>query len=115
MGNISGTLGTASVSFNSGEFTIAITVVVGVIGKLYVIAKVVPNDLALADTLPREIPKLLADKLAYGLAARMLERGDRRSDDVMSVRAQEKFDDAKIETIAGINSFGGNFNTLESI
>lgn len=111
----SGTLGLFSFAFDGGTYSVDITIVVGIVGKLFLMAKVVPAELLITDTLPREIPKLLADKLAYGLASRMLERGDRRSDDVMAVRAGAKFEDAKTETIAAINSFGGNFNTLESI
>jgi hypothetical protein len=111
----SGTLGDTSFAFNADAVEVNITIILGAIGTLYIMAKTVPARLSLGDTLPREIPALLANKLAHEVAARVLERGDRRSDDQMAVRARQKFMEAKLATIASINNFGGSFDSVEAI
>lgn len=111
----SGTLGVTTFGFDSDAYEVTATLVVGKVGSLYVIAKTKAPTLLVTDDIPRAIPPLLMDKLAYGLASRMLERGDRQSDDAMAIRAGNRYEDAKLETIAAINSFGGNFDTIDSI
>ena len=111
----SGVLGNTNFSFNSGDISLDIVVVIGQIGVLYIMAKVTPPVLTLVDSIPREIPALLANKLAHEVAARMLERGDRKSDDVMAMRARQKFNQAKLDTLSAINNFGGAFDSIQPI
>lgn len=111
----SGILGATTMGFNADAVLIDINVIVGKIGTLYIMAKTMAPTLGLNDSIPREIPPLLANKLAHEVAARVLERGDRQSDDAMAQRARAKYFEAKLDTIASINTFGGAFNTIEPI
>lgn len=113
--SVGGNLGSSTFGFNSDAIIIEYSVVIGVIGKLYILAKTTAPVLSINDNIPREIPALLANKLAHEVAARILERGDRQSDDAMAQRARARFYEAKLDTIASINTFGGAFNTIEAI
>lgn len=113
--SFSGVLGDTTIGFNGDTVVLALTVVVGKIGQMYILAKTTAPVLSINDSLPREIPPLLANKLAHEIAARVLERGDRQSDAQMAFACRSKFMEAKLNTIAAINSFGGAFDRIEAI
>lgn len=111
----SGVLGSTSLEFDSGTYTLDIVVIIGIIGNLFIIAKVSPPPLLLTDDIPREIPPVLANKLAHGIAARVLDRGDRSSDAKLAASNGAQFFSAKLEALGNINRIAGKFKRMHSI
>jgi len=91
----------------STNYDVGIELIVGKLGKILVIAKVSPQPLILTDVVPREIPPVLRNKIAHEVAARLLGRGDRVTDEKMSLENAAKFHEAKLDAIANINKMGG--------
>lgn len=107
------TLGEVDVGFDSDTYTADITLILGDIGKLFIIAKVKPPTLTISDSLPREVPAVIGSVLAYEIAARLLETGIRKSDLEKAAQARAVYNDAYIDTVSDINQFGGSFDSLE--
>lgn len=96
------------------EYSANIEVVVGKIGSVILYGKARAPIQIETDVVPREVPAILADKLAHAIAARLLERGD-RTDKAMASSLFNRFFDAKLDAITQINKLAGRMRRSNPI